>query len=51
MTERADPQARQAWKKGAMGSLAGGEAKASGIRPCGFLQGEGGGRGGTALLS
>jgi hypothetical protein len=29
-----------------MGSLAGGWAKASGIGPCGILQGEGGGRGG-----
>jgi hypothetical protein len=51
MTERADHQAQRAWKKGAMGSLAGGGAKASGIGPCGFLQGEGGGRGGAVLLS
>ena len=33
-------------EKGATGSLAGGEAKASGTGPCGFLQGEGGERGG-----
>jgi transposase len=51
MTERADHQAQQAWKKGAMGSLTGGGAKASGTGPCGFLQGEGGGRGGAALFS
>jgi hypothetical protein len=51
MTERADHQAQRAWKKGAVGSLAGGGAKASGTGPCGSLQGEGGGRGGGALFS
>jgi hypothetical protein len=46
MAKKADHQAQEAWKKEAVGSLAGEGAKARGMRPCGFSQGEGGGRGG-----
>jgi hypothetical protein len=46
MAEKADHQVQEGWKKEAVGSLVGGGDKARDMGPCGFSQGEGGGRGG-----